>query len=129
MTEEKATIYSREQLLGIYATYNAIGATPEGISLEDIIELGETQATVADVAGLINAMVSKDRQLIEKLIDDNGVQDIILRDNLNVTTEMVEDARQKRDAELAEYVKEMKAQWALAQAEAVAKRDKEARGE
>lgn len=115
----------RETQLGIWSIYATSGRVPADVTMEDIEAIGNMDVKVKDVTGLINGIIHKERQIIEQLINDNGVKDIILRDVLGVTNEDYEKAIATREAEIKAFEEEMKAQWAMAQAELASKKDKE----
>lgn len=115
-----------EALLGVWAMYTVTGRTPEHVTLEELESLGDSFITVRDATSLFNGLMHRERQLVERLIDDNAVKDIILRDKLNITESDYEEAMETREKELKAFEEQMKAEIAKAKIETLKAKDKEA---
>lgn len=117
-----------EEMLGIWAMYTVSGRTPEHVSMEDLHAFGQRIVSIQQVTSLFNGLMYRERQLVERLIDDNAIKDIILRDKLNVTNEDFEKAEKVREQELAKFQEEMKTQIAKAQADLAKQKEEEGAG-
>ena len=115
---------SKEESIGIWSIFITSGRVPADVTPDELDAIGDMDIKVKDATSLINGILFKERQIIEQLITDNGVKDIILRDVLGVTDEDFNKAIETRELEIKAFEDEMKAQFALAQAELASKADK-----